>query len=265
MQCPNCGDKAEMVVDRKALVTSLGRCATCRLLFRQPHTTPAESRRFYQNEYTQGYTTDVPGAESLRQSIATEFKGTERDYSRHLRLFAQLGVLPPARVLEFGCSWGYGAWQMARAGYQVTALEVSAPRCDFARTELGVQAVEDLTEIEGTFDLVFSSHVLEHVDRLGDVISRLWQMTRPGGWMIHLTPNGSAEYAAAEYGNWHQLWGQVHPQLPDTQFWKNWFGSEPFYVSATPVEKSVIADWDPATCGTGRLDTGELLVLARKR
>jgi cyclopropane fatty-acyl-phospholipid synthase-like methyltransferase len=167
--------------------------------------------------------------------------------------------------LEFGCSWGYGAWQMARAGYDVTALEVSAPRCAYARKELGVKAVEEFAEIEGTFDLVFSSHVLEHVDRLGEVVARLWHLTNPGGWMIHLIPNGSAEYAAAAFGNWHQLWGQVHPQLPDSEFWRKWFRSEPFYLSATPVGESELADWDPGMCRTGKLDSGELLVVARKR
>ena len=82
--------------------------------------------------------------------------------------------------------------------------------------------------------------------------------------MIHLMPNGSDDYKAIAFPNWHQLWGEAHPQLPDARFWCNWFGTKPFFMSATPINLSDLAEWDCKECKIGRLNGGELLIVAKK-
>jgi len=83
---------------------------------------------------------------------------------------------------------------------------------------LGIRAYEDLASIQEEFDLVFSSHVLEHVDSLEQCLSDQWKRVRPGGVLIGVTPNGSSAFQRAEPKNFHRLWGLVHPQLLDEQF-----------------------------------------------
>ena len=108
--CPSCGSRRSALLRRKYLVTAVRRCAECALMFRAPTTNPEETIRFYQTEYEQGFTTDLPDRDTLGRLKTTAFKGTERDYASYIDVLTALGVEGGARVLDFGCSWGYGSW-----------------------------------------------------------------------------------------------------------------------------------------------------------
>lgn len=239
MRCPNCGEKSNTVVDRKWIFTTLRRCPGCRLLFRTPCTPKKEQREFYQKAYAQGFTTELPNDDDLANLIKTGFQGTPRDYQDYLCLLKNLGLSSGATILEFGCSWGYGAWQMRKAGYEVTAYEISKPRCQYARQKLGIPAFQDLTEIQKKFDVVFSAHVLEHVDSLEQCLSDQWKRVRPGGFLVGVTPNGSSVFQMAKPKNFHHLWGLVHPQLLDEQFLFRYFGGREILVSSLPCKKKL--------------------------
>jgi 2-polyprenyl-3-methyl-5-hydroxy-6-metoxy-1,4-benzoquinol methylase len=262
LRCPSCGGNPGEVLDRKGLVLTLARCGRCRLLFRQPTTPPQTSRDFYQNEYSQGYTTDMPDEVTLCGLMARGFAGTERDYSRFVRIFDALGVPRDARVLEFGCSWGYGAWQLNRAGYDVEAFEISRPRCRYAREKLGVEASHELEALGREFDLVFSSHVLEHVDSLEETLRFLEGRLKSGGLMVHVTPNGSLFHRAAAPLNWHYLWGEVHPQLLDEEFCRGRHHGGGIIIGGTPSDPGKLHGWDRASLKILDLQASELLYVA---
>ena len=221
--CPACGHSASTVVSRKYLVTALRRCANCALQFRTPTTTEKESYSFYQSDYAQGFTTEMPSPEELNLLLQTEFKGTERDYSRALQILSALGCQPGQRLLDYGCSWGYGSWQLARAGYQVTGLEISRPRCEYARQHLQINAYSDPNEIKGPFDIFFSSHVLEHVPSPLQVLDFAASIVKPGGWVVTLAPNGSQHFRTRKTADWNHLWGMVHPNFLDDLFFQKVF------------------------------------------
>ena len=82
--CPSCGCSNATVVSRKYLVTALRRCESCQLLFRTPTTNPEENASFYQEEYTQGFTTDCPSEDVLSQYLERGFSGGEKDYSNYI-------------------------------------------------------------------------------------------------------------------------------------------------------------------------------------
>jgi SAM-dependent methyltransferase len=55
--------------------------------------------------------------------------------------------------------------------------------------------VEDITaEVAGTFDLVFSNNVLEHVDDVDRTMGALSEVLRPSGVMVHNCPNYHVPY-----------------------------------------------------------------------
>lgn len=217
-KCPNCDTYSRKVVDRKWIVTTLRRCPKCCLLYRAPTTSAKQQSAFYQKQYSQGFTTDLPSEDELKNLIQKGFVGTERDYSRYLELFSGLNIKQGSLILEYGCSWGYGAWQLKKAGFEVTAFEISRPRCEFAREKLGVNAVSNMSEIQGLFDVTFSAHVLEHVDNVKASLDTQMTLLRPGGWLVGITPNGSLSYREKNFTNFHRLWGLVHPQLLDDVF-----------------------------------------------
>lgn len=161
--CPSCGHCGSTVLDRKYLVTTLRRCLHCQLLFRTPTTTSKENASFYQKSYTQGFTTDIPSDQQLKAYLSKAFLGTERDYSTYIDIVRKANGTNGNKIFDFGCSWGYGSWQFSQNGFEVESFEISALRAEFAKDRLGVKIHTKLSEVSGLFDVVFSSHVLEHV------------------------------------------------------------------------------------------------------
>lgn len=246
--CPDCGGKDSSLVDAKFFVTQLRRCGSCSLMFRRPVETHLSNKLFYNILYKQGFTTDLPTEAELVRLLAAEFRGSPKDFSRYIELLGYLGVPRGAKLFDFGASWGYGSWQLRRAGFHVQASEISRSRREFAAERLGIDMVADPFDSEfrrrakGQFDVFFSSHVLEHVP----APSRVWELARdlvkPGGLFVAITPNGASEARAAN-PNWRKLWGLVHPNLIDDEYYLRRFPAGARLVASLPVEPSTLADW----------------------
>jgi 2-polyprenyl-3-methyl-5-hydroxy-6-metoxy-1,4-benzoquinol methylase len=242
--CPSCGGAESEFVERKYLVTELRKCRVCKLLFRHPADSAAENFQFYQQEYRQGFTSDCPSDDALRQLLRTGFANSDRDYSTYLAILGSLGMRPGAKVIEFGASWGYGAWQLTRAGYQATGYEISRPRARYAREKLGVQVVDSLSEVEGIADVFFSSHTLEHVPSIDHVISTARRWVKPGGFFIAFTPNGSEEFRSENPADFHRLWNRVHPNFLSGEFYQHIFEDKPLLLASSPYDSRRLAQWD---------------------
>ena len=211
--CPSCTNVQVRTVRRKFLVTALLECQNCGLRFRVPKDTDTRSRHFYQDDYEQGFTTDVPSDEQLKEMLSCRFKNTVKDYQTYINVLQAISLEPGSTVLDFGCSWGYGSWQLREAGFKVYSYEVSKSRAEFARRKLGCSILGD-DLVSEPIDCLFSAHVLEH---LTDP-NLLWRIAErvlsPNGVVVCFLPNGDSRLEA-QYGSkqYHQLWGQVHPLL----------------------------------------------------
>lgn len=262
--CPSCGSSDTAGVQRKYLVSQLRRCHGCGLLFRAPTATAEENAAFYQEKYSQGFTTECPDGQELARLKACRFAGTEKDYSTYLGVLAALGVSPSARILDFGCSWGYGSWQLRERGYRVTSFEISKPRCRYAREKLGLDAHDSLEAIEGRdFDVFFSAHVLEHVPSVSAALEFARSRVKPGGLFVAFTPNGSDPFRRRDPHAWRQLWSMVHPNFLDDVFYRKTF-RQPLLAS-TPYDCDRIRSaWgNPEAKAEFPLDGLELLVATR--
>jgi hypothetical protein len=232
--CPNCRNdlRGARTIDSKYVVTSLVECAQCNLLVRVPTDDPSESDEFYQSDYSQGYTTDCPSDDELQRLKASKFVGTERDYSRCIRFFDFLGIPKSARVLDFGCSWGYGLSQMIESGLKnAEGFEVSLPRARYGIEKMKLPIHSRPEDLKGTYDVIFSSHVLEHLPDFG-LINELRNRINPGGYFIAVTPNGSMDFIKADFVAFHQIWGKVHPVLLTDRFLEKNFKSELSYLDS---------------------------------
>lgn len=263
--CPSCGSRQSKVVDSKYLVTELRRCEGCHLLFRAPTTSPREASSFYQRTYAQGFTTTMPSREEVDRLIASRFEGSEKCFSGHINVLKSLGVTPGARILDYGCSWGYGSWQLAHAGFAVQGFEISAPRCSFARETLHVNATSAWDDVRGPFDVIFAAHVFEHIPTIKDALDTVWRALRPGGLLLGFTPNGSACFRARSPRAWSKLWGYVHPNLIDEVFYKHHFKDAPMLLASDPYSLELMAAWsDKAGSVECDLSGSELVIAARK-
>jgi SAM-dependent methyltransferase len=111
----------------------------------------------------------------------------DQELDRVLELFP-----PRGRVLEVGSGAGWQAKRLAAKGYQVTALDV--PASNYAHVRVYPTALYDGEHIpiaEDSFDVVFSSNVLEHVENLVTLSVELRRVLKPGGLAIHVLPTPS--------------------------------------------------------------------------
>jgi ubiquinone/menaquinone biosynthesis C-methylase UbiE len=94
-----------------------------------------------------------------------------------------------ARVLEVGAGTGQQALELQRRGFDVEAIEI--PSSNYAQDRLF-----SITDFNGrhipfpdaSFDIVFSSNVLEHVPDLVQMHSEIRRVLRPSGYAVHVLP-----------------------------------------------------------------------------
>lgn len=240
--CPSCGSAQSTNVDQKWVVTALRRCAKCQLLFRTPTSGRQESAEYYQEDYRQGFTTSIPNDVELAALLASGFQDHEKNYGVYLGVLEALGTRRGQRLLDFGCSWGYGAYQLQAYGFLVSGYEISRQRAAYAAERLGISMVDPALADPGSFDIVFSAHVIEHVPSVADFLATGLRLLKPGGLFVAFTPNGSREYRQVSPAGWRHSWGRDHPQLIDSEFLRARFPGGVLAASA-PYDLGAISSW----------------------
>ena len=94
-----------------------------------------------------------------------------------------------ARVLEIGAGTGRQALEVRRLGYAVEAIEI--PDSNYNQDRLFPITDYDGRHIpfpDASFDVVFSSNVLEHVRDLDQLEGEIKRVLRPGGICVHVLP-----------------------------------------------------------------------------
>jgi 2-polyprenyl-3-methyl-5-hydroxy-6-metoxy-1,4-benzoquinol methylase len=241
-------------VDRK-FFHALHQCLRCRILFRYPNESAAEMANFYQSNYAEpGLTTDLPNERELNHLLATNFAGSSKDFSYHIKILRSLGLKSGDRLLDFGANWGYATLQFRNAGFAVDGFELSRPRAEFGR-KLGLEIATAPPEGQGIYDAVYSCHVLEHVPNPLETLKAQLRLVRPGGLVVAHTPNGSAACRAGRRKSFHSVWGRVHPVLLNEEFISRNFAEFPHYVSSDDQPEKV-NQWDRCSSRIGPVDGG---------
>jgi 2-polyprenyl-3-methyl-5-hydroxy-6-metoxy-1,4-benzoquinol methylase len=229
-------------------------------MFRVPKNSPEENRAFYQEEYHEGFTTDCPGESDLSILMATSFRGSEKDYSEYIEVVRAAGVKSGQVILDYGSSWGYGSWQLMRAGFNVYSYEISEPRAAYAAEKLAGQMLRDPEQIPERADCFFSAHVIEHLPNPRVLWKHAARVLKPDGVIILFMPNGESSLEKTKK-DYHSVWGQVHPLLLSAAALSIMAREYGFHGHAysTPHDLSRVANEEP-----GSLNGDELLFIARR-
>lgn len=124
---------------------------------------------------------------------------------------AQRIPLAGARVLDVGCGGGLLSEALAKAGADVTAIDLAPELVKIARlhglesgvtVDYRVQAVEALADEQpGTFDAVTCMEMLEHVPDPAAILAACARLLKPGGQLFVSTLNRTpAAFALAIVG-----------------------------------------------------------------
>jgi cyclopropane fatty-acyl-phospholipid synthase-like methyltransferase len=148
------------------------------------------------------------------------FRGTEKDFTAQLDLMKQL-VPAQAHVLDYGCSWGYGSFQLSAAGYNTVGFDISKPRLTFAHRQLGIDTIDEVSRLDSCrdrFDAIFVCHVLEHLPSLRGTFDRFRRLLKQGGLLLLFVPNCAGEKAQRLGVNWGPMCCEKHPLAFERRF-----------------------------------------------
>jgi 2-polyprenyl-3-methyl-5-hydroxy-6-metoxy-1,4-benzoquinol methylase len=223
--CPNCGSRDSSIAGRKFVLMEVRRCSRCHLMFRWPKDSENFNLRFYQSRYRETAATELPDSQMVARARVKNFRNTSQDLNAKIGMLHELRP-SPARVLDFGCSWGYGTFQLKSAGYDAIGFEISKPRAAFGRQMLQLDIIDEYAHLDSLpasgFDLVFTHHVLEHLPTPSGFFQRLPKLLKPGGSILIFVPNCGEGRGNLRTG-WKPIVGEKHAMAFDTAFFRNAF------------------------------------------
>ena len=267
--CPHCGSSRTTALWRRLLVLTLMRCEECLLKFRYPKQEEGWSEWFYQQR-TDTSGDDLPDVQVVRSLMNNRFAGTNYDACR---LTALLTTFNRGRLLDYGCSWGYGVRQFRDAGYDAVGFEISKPKAALGALELGVEIITDHAKLESfsssSFNFVVASHVLEHLPQIDRTLRLFSRLLRQGGKLVVLVPNSGCRFAQEWRGVWPYMISREHNLALDAAWFQRnigHYGFNPLFSSAKVGKafSSAVAPYDGDTPEFLWLPDEELLMVATR-
>lgn len=170
-----------------ALVVSLGewrvlRCQQCGLGRLDPRP-DATSQQYGEEYFAENKIMTADTDEELARKVAGQ-----RSRARFIKRY-----MPSGHLLDIGCASGYFLARAREEGYRVRGIEVSKWAVQEGRNRLELEIDEGTTENldfpAGTFDIVTMWHVLEHVERPIEAISKVRGWLRKDGILVIECPN----------------------------------------------------------------------------
>lgn len=144
-------------------------------------------RNFWEVHVNNEYYTS---AERSSQTYFDEIEQRRYRWHYHLKDFFQQMEGSSGRLLEIGCGIGLDSTQLARCGFDVTAVDLTESAISIARQyaqsrnvqiDFRVENAEHLEFEDESFDAVYSFGVLHHTPDIEKAISEVHRVLKPGG------------------------------------------------------------------------------------
>lgn len=120
------------------------------------------------------------------------------------------------RVLDVGCGRGEMMELLSALGWSVYGIDVDPKAVEVTRSRglpAECAAIWSDTLGRGTFDVIWMSHVIEHVHQPVEVLRRCRELLAPGGTLVAVTPN-SESWGYQVFGSaWRGLEPPRHLQV----------------------------------------------------
>ena len=108
------------------------------------------------------------------------------------RMVEKLAYRTRGSLLNYGAKTGFFSHKMERRGWKVTSVERYHEERLFS-LEMFHHRMIDVPEMDslhaGTFDVITMWHVFEHTHHPNELLSRFYELLRPGGILVMACPN----------------------------------------------------------------------------
>jgi 2-polyprenyl-3-methyl-5-hydroxy-6-metoxy-1,4-benzoquinol methylase len=128
-------------------------------------------------------------------------------------------LLKPAdKILEIGCGTGGIVAELTRRGHDIIGTDLSHEIIAYGlqlhgNIRLEVQAAEELSYANGTFDVVLSFDVFEHIPRIDRHVEEVRRVLKPHGYYLFQTPNKYSNALFETLAFRSLQWRWAHPSL----------------------------------------------------
>jgi SAM-dependent methyltransferase len=228
-------------------------------MYRFPHERRDRIHTYYEEEYDsfeRGNVTQRPPVEALENLVATSFRGSGWDASDRIDMVSS--EIAAGRMLDYGCSWGYFLAQACARGFDGIGFEISLSRADFGRRHLGLRILTELHQLQQlppmSIDVIYASHVLEHLDSPRDAFETFARLLRPGGILLIFVPNCGGDSANRLKLGWGPFSNEAHTLSFDADFFR----------LNLPIHGFTVMCRSEPYSGPSQLAGDELMVLARR-
>ena len=107
----------------------------------------------------------------------------KKKYEFEISLINSIFKKKNINVLEFGAGWGFWAKNAKQNGINVDVFEVSTERIKFME-ENHLNVVHDLTNINKTYDLIYSDQTIEHLNNPYDLFNSTLPILSQNGYLL---------------------------------------------------------------------------------
>lgn len=174
--CPSCASKRVKSYGSRNNY-NLSTCNACGLVFVANFISSNDLNEFYKGQSCEAY---------IDQDIELR-----TFYQKLLREILELG-LNGDDVLDVGCGSGLFLEEIRKAGLSGTGIEPDPERVAFSRSR-GLNVIQGILPCEElsckTFNLIWISHVIEHVPEPNGLIEEVVKIMCPGALLAIITPN----------------------------------------------------------------------------
>jgi len=212
-------------------VWNLLRCENCGLIWLNPRPLPEESEKIYKEYYTHKPKKIYSKLffykirKFLRNSILTvsfnypelsngflhRMVGNMLSAIRMIRERAALSICyldgqDKGKLLDLGCGSGTFLSKMKKIGWKVVGVEPDEEAVRVARNNLGLNVYRGTIEEQNfeinSFEAITMNHVIEHLYDPVSTLKELYQLLKPKGKLVIITPNSESIGARFFKSNW---------------------------------------------------------------
>jgi SAM-dependent methyltransferase len=159
-------------------------------------------------------------------------------WGREIRRFVADHPASRLRIVDVGCGpgfllrcfarWFHGA-ELIGVDQSAALLEIAQSRCEGMKPLLGDACALPLAD--GSADVAFALHVVEHLAQPGEFFAEARRVVRPGGLLVIATPNAASLGARIMGRKWIGFSDPTHISLHRSSYWSEMLDRSGFEIA----------------------------------